>query len=93
MHQLLLNPFTKVKKVFMFNPPDFGSYIDLKKRLIQRMKAAKVDDQIFEAVQKLFENTLNSEKIVLSRPERERLLRQIVKSVLTDMLTKLDGDK
>lgn len=76
----------------MFNSPDFGSYMDLRKRLVTRMQATAAD-QIFEALQKLFEKTLAAENIVLSRPERDRLLHQIMKSILTDMLAKLEGAK
>ncbi len=80
----MLNPFGTQ------NYPQGGSYSDLKKRMLGRMQAAKVSDQIFEAVQKTYEDILASEKIVLSRPERKRLLSQILKSVLEDMLKKLD---
>ena len=79
----------------MFNPISFpqpGSYSDLKKRVSQNMQSAKVDDRVFETVQNLFDKTLKSEQVVLSRPEKDRLLRQILKSVLTDMLTKLNGN-
>jgi hypothetical protein len=80
----------------MFGPlgfPQSGSYFDLKKRIVQHMQSAKIDDEIFKAAAKIFEQTLDSENIVLSRLEKQRLLRQVLKSVLTDMLTKLDGDK
>ena len=71
-------------------PPDS---FDPKKRVIQSMQSAKVNDQIFETAQKLFEKALASENIVLSRPEKDRLLSEILKSVLTDMLKKLDNNK
>jgi len=80
----------------MFGPLSFsqsGSYFDLKKRIIQRMQSAKIDDEIFNAVAKVFEQILTSENVVLSRPEKARLLRQILQPVLTDMVAKLDGDK
>jgi hypothetical protein len=80
----------------MFGPlgfPQSGSYFDLKKRVTQRMQSAKVNDEIFKAAANIFEQTLNSENIVLSRSEKNRLLSQILKSVLTDMLTKLDGNQ
>ena len=69
-----------------------GSF-DIKKRIIQSMQSAKVNDQIFDTAQKLFERALDSENIELARSEKHRLLREILKSVLTDMLTKLDNDK
>jgi len=57
------------------------------------MQSAKIDDEIFNAVAKVFEQILTSENVVLSRPEKARLLRQILQPVLTDMVAKLDGDK
>ena len=80
----------------MFGPlgfPQSGSYLDLKKRITQRMQSAKINDEIFKTAGNIFEQALNSENVVLSRSERNRLLSQILKSVLTDMLTKLDDGK
>jgi hypothetical protein len=80
----------------MFNPPDLsqpGAYFDLRNRVTQSLQSAKVDERVFEAVQQLFEQTLNSEHIVLARNEKDRLLRQIVRSILTDMLAKMDHDR
>ena len=70
-----------------------GTYFDLKKRIIKNVQTAKANDRVFEAVQKLFEKSLNEENIVLSRLEKNRLLREVLKSVLTDMLKKLDNDQ
>ena len=76
-----------------FGPEQYPlpSYVNLKKRMLQNVKAAKVNDQIFQVVQKAYEQALRMENVVLSRPERERLLSQILKSVLEDMIKKLDG--
>jgi len=76
----MLNPFA--------SQPD--SYLDLKKRMLQKVQSAGITDQIFEAVQKAYEEALTAENIVLLRPDRKRLLSQILKSVLDDMLKKLD---
>ena len=78
----MLNPFGQQQ--------DSGSYVDLKKRMLQRVQSAKINDQIFQAVQQAYENALQTENIVLSRPERKRLLSQILKDVLDDMIQKLD---
>ena len=79
----------------MKNP--FGSeedplpyFINLRERMIERVKSAKVNDQIFQVVQKAYEDALKRENIVLSRPERQRLLSQILRHVLDDMVKKLD---
>ena len=67
-----------------------GSYVNLQKRMLQRVQSAKIDDQIFEVVTRAYEVALNEEGILLSRPERKRLLSQILKLVLEDMTRKLD---
>lgn len=71
-------------------PP--GSF-DIKARIIQNMQSAQVNDQIFDATQKLFEKALDKENIILAHSEKQRLLRKVMKSVLTDMLKKLDNDQ
>lgn len=80
----MLNPFGSQQD------PGLPSYVNLKKRMLQNVQAAKIDDQIFQVVQNAFENALQKENIVLSRPERKRLFAQILKSVLEDMAKKLD---
>jgi hypothetical protein len=81
----------------MLNPPNSypnpGSYVDLLKRITQRVQQSKVDNQILEILQKVVEKELDQQNIVLSRPERVRLFRQVTKAVLTDMLAKLGGEK
>lgn len=80
----------------MMNPfgpqyePDLSSYVNLKQRMLKKVQAANVNDQIFQVVQNAFEQALNKENIVLSRPERKRLFAQILQSVLEDMVRKLD---
>lgn len=41
---------------------------------------------------KAYEDALDEENVVLSRPERKRLLSQIAKMVMEDVLRKLGGD-
>jgi hypothetical protein len=78
----MLNPFGSQKVP--------GSYVNLQKRMLQRVQSAKVNDQIFEVVKQAYEVALNEEGILLSRPERKRLLSQLLKLVLEDMTRKLD---
>ena len=80
-----------MKNPFGPEPESFPSYVDLKKRMLQHVQATKVNDQIFQVVQKSFEEALRLENIVLSSPERKRMLSQILKSILEDMLKKLDN--
>ena len=82
------------KRGNMKNPfgsqPIPGSHVNLKERMFNRVKSAKVNDRIFEIVQDAYEKALNEENVVLSRPERKRLLAQILSLVLEDMIKRLD---
>ncbi len=73
------------------NPtPDFGPYHDLQKKMIQRVLAAKVDEEILRILQAAYEKELEERNVMLSRPERTRLFQQMVRAVLTDILDKLE---
>lgn len=79
----MLNPFGDQKVPV--------SYADLKKRMLQHVQSLRVDDQIFEVVQAAYEDAVKKESIILSRPERKRMFAQILRSVLEDMIKKLDN--
>jgi len=70
--------------------PGLYAYANLKKRMLKNVQDARVSDQIFSVVQKTFEKALIGENIVLSAPEKQRMLAQIMKQVLSDMLAKMD---
>lgn len=67
-----------------------GDYHNLKERLYKKV-SANVNERIREIMVKAYENALNEENVVLSRPERKRLLSQIAKMVMEDVLDRLDG--
>lgn len=67
-----------------------GSYHNLKERMYKKV-SAEVNDQLSFILKKAYENALDEENVVLSRPERKRLLSQITKMVMEDILKKLDG--
>jgi hypothetical protein len=76
----------------MFSPSSSESnYIDLHKNVIRQMKSAKIQHQILEAVQHAYEDALAQNNIILSRAERKRLFTQVTKTLLEDLLQKLDG--
>jgi hypothetical protein len=79
-----------MKNPFGPDPESLPSYINLQKRMLQHVRATKVNDQIFQVVQQSFEDALRLENIVLSQPERKRMLSQMLRAVLEDMLKKLD---
>ena len=67
-------------------------YVNLQKRMLKSVQDARVNDQIFSVVQKTFERALLGQNIALSGPEKQRMLAQIMKQVLTDMLSKMDDN-
>ncbi len=72
--------------------PGLYAYATLQKRMLKNVQDARINDQIFNVVQKTFEKALIGENIVLSAPEKKRMLAQIMKQVLTDMLSKMDDN-
>ena len=79
-----------MKNPFGPDPDSFSSYVNLKQRMLQLVKGKRVYDQIFQVVQTAYEEALKTENIVLSRPEQKRMLAQIFRLMLEDMLKKLD---
>lgn len=67
-----------------------GSYENLKERMYKKV-SADVNERIREIMVKAYEKALDEENVALSRPERNRLLSQIVKMVMEDVLGNLDG--
>jgi pilus assembly protein CpaF len=69
--------------------PQAGTYFDLKTR-VQNKLLAELDpstdisrtDEVRRTIMDLFEQILNEENIVLSRPERQRLFEQISAEIL-----------
>ena len=64
---------------------DFGSYINLQKRVLQRIQSEGINQQILELVQKAYENALTAEGVVLSRIEKKQLRGQVLKLILDQM--------
>jgi hypothetical protein len=59
--------------------------------MLRKVQSAGVNDHIIETVRKAYEDALTNENIVLSRPEKKRLLQQIIKLVLEDTIKQLDN--
>ncbi len=77
----------------MFNHSNSGQnspYADLTKRIIQRVQANKVEDQILGIMHQVFEKELENEKALLSRQEKVRLFCQVTQAVLAEIVTNLD---
>jgi hypothetical protein len=79
----MLNPFGP-------DPDFFHSYVDLKKRMLALVKTGKVYDQMFQVVQKAYDETLKTETIGVSQAEKKHMFAQILRAMLEDLLRKLD---
>jgi len=73
----------------MVNSPNV--YDELLKRLTRRLREAEVDRQILEKLQEIFESELDQEPSMLSRPQRVRLFKEVAKTILTDVMEKVDN--
>jgi len=67
-----------------------GDYRNLKERMYKKV-SAQVKDQLRDIMVNAYENALNEENIALSRPERKRLLSQIVEMVMVDLQKGITG--
>jgi hypothetical protein len=67
-----------------------GSYENLKERMYKKVSSG-VNEQIRAIMVKAYENALNEENVILSRPERKRLFSQITKMVMEDIIGKQHG--
>ena len=81
----------------MFNSPNSysnsDSYFDLLKRITQLVQKKKVEKQILQIVQQVFEKELNNANVVLTPPDKTRLLQQVTRTVLTEAITRISDIK
>lgn len=66
-----------------------GSYYELRSRVLQRLRLAKINDHVFELIQAAYNGALAQDNLVLSPVEKRRLLAEILKLVLNDMNKRL----
>ena len=67
-----------------------GSYSDVRKRILGRLRSAGVSDRVLEVLRIAFQEALAVDHLVLSRVERERLLMDVLKSELGELTKRLD---
>lgn len=66
-------------------------YVDLQQQIVRRLTAEKLQPQLFEKIETLFDAVLADENIIVSQVERKRLLTQVTRAVLEDMLKNLNS--
>ncbi len=76
-----------------FGSGNTGSYRDLLQRITRRVKEADIEQQLVDVIMRAYEAELERENVILSRPERSRLFRQVTRSVLEELLSRYDDVK
>ncbi len=72
--------------------PGPNSFVELRLRILKRLRAGKVNDQLLGVLQTAYENAFAPEHLVLSRVERKRLMRDVLKSVMEDLSRQLEEE-
>jgi hypothetical protein len=62
---------------------------ELKAGIHRRLQKDRINDRVFAVVQTAYDNALQEEGIVLSRTEQNRLLRDVLKEALRQMIQAL----
>ena len=72
----------------MFQHPDTG-YHQIKLRLQRRMQSENTADSLLEMVREAFKRAQIAEGITMSRAEQNRMLRDVLDEMVSEMLKKL----
>ena len=68
----------------------FGdSFSEIKARIKRQMQSEKINDYIAGLIKSAYERAFDAQTIVLSKQEREILLKSITQEILADMLENL----
>ena len=70
-------------------PVNLSGGFDLQGRVRQKLQTDRCDDRLFTLFKERFEHVLSEQGIILSRAEKQRLLRAVMKDVLIEMAQKL----
>ena len=74
----------------MIEPPLSMPDGDLANRITQRMLQNQLDQQIIQVVKQGFTRILSSDTIILSRPQRVQLYKQVAQAFLNQIIDNLD---
>jgi hypothetical protein len=71
--------------------PSSGMYVNLRRRMVQNLKALGVEGTILEVAQTAYETTLKTENILLTPTEKKKLFSDVLKLLFEDMNNSFDG--
>jgi hypothetical protein len=65
-------------------------YVNLRRRMVQNLKALGVEGSILEVIQTAYDETLRAENIMLTPIEKKKLFSDVLKLLFEDMNNSLD---
>lgn len=71
--------------------PSNGMYVNLRRRMVQNLKASGLEGTILEVAQTAYEATLKTENILLTPVEKKKLFSDVLKLIFEDMNNGFDG--
>src|SRR5512144_1042453 len=74
---------------FNMMQPFGDSFSEIKARVKRQMQGEKIDDYIAGLIKNAYERAFDAQGIVLSKQEREILLKSVTQEILADMLENL----
>ena len=66
-------------------------YVNLRRRMLQNLKAQGVEGSILEIAQTAYERTLKFENVMLTPLEKKKLFSDVLKLLFEDMNNHVDG--
>jgi hypothetical protein len=69
----------------------WGSYADVQKRILTRLRAAKLSEQMLAVFRSAYREALAVDNLGLSRVEKQRLSTNVLESVLTEVKAEFAG--
>lgn len=72
---------------------DTGSFLNVRARLLKKVRASGVADQISALLEETFESALKSENLAISQLEKNVLLADISAQVLNELAVQIKNKK
>ena len=76
-----------------FLSDDTGSFLNVRAKVLKKMRASGVSDRIATLLEETFESLLSSENLVINKLERKILMADISAQILNELAVKIMNNK
>lgn len=76
-----------------FLSDDTGSFLNVRSKVLKKMRASGVSDRIATLLEETFESLLSSENLVINKLERKILMADISAQILNELAVKIKNNK